>query len=129
MSLWAQLREKTARQMCPTMSEWNFVARSEELKVLKKSTLLFQLTLPVLRPGLPSCLPTSSLDTPSFSTSSPCCERDSDSDWPREGVSESWLRGEEERDGDSRNRRMAGWFRTAGSLLEACWDTKDSDGG
>lgn len=120
-SLCAQPRETTARQMCPTMSKCNFVARR-----MKVQNPLSQPTLPVLRPGLPSCLPPSSLDMPSFSASSPCCERDSDSDWPREGVSEPWLRGEEERDGDSRNRRMAGWFRTAGSLLEACWHTKDS---
>lgn len=84
-------------------------------------------TLPVLRPGLRSCLPLSSLHPPSMSLSapSPCCERDSDSEWAKEGVSEPWLRGEEERDGDSRNRRIAGWFSMAGSLL-VCWDTEDT---
>lgn len=89
--------------------------------------LSYELTLPVLRPGLHSCLLPSSLHAPSssFSAPSPCCERDSDSDWAREWVSEPWLRGEDERDGDSRNRRMAGWFSTAGSLLEECWDEEE----
>lgn len=79
-------------------------------------------TFPVLRPGLRTCLVPSSLQTPSpfLSDPSPCCERDSDSDWTREGVSEPWFIGEEDRDGGSRNRRMAGWFNTAGSLLGAC---------
>lgn len=84
-----------------------------------------KLTFPVLRPGLRSCPLLSSLHapSPSLSAPSPCCERYSDSEWAREGVSDPWLRGEEERDGDSRNRRTAGWLSTAGSLLDDCWDT------
>ncbi|TNN67776.1 hypothetical protein EYF80_021930 [Liparis tanakae] len=83
------------------------------------SSSSLELTLPVLRPGLRSGLPPSSLHapSPSLSAPSPCWERDSDSEWAREGVSEPWLRGEEDRDGDSRNRRMAGWFSAAGMKI------------
>lgn len=86
-----------------------------------------EFTFPMLRPGLRSCLPVSSLHatSPSLSPPSPCCESDSDSDWAREGVSEPWLRGEEDLDGDSRNFLMAGWLSTAGSHLEVCYNTRE----
>lgn len=89
------------------------------------------LTFPVFRPGLRSCLLPSSLHgpSPSFSGTSPCWDRDSDSEGPTERLSEPWLRGEEEREGDSRNLLMAGWFSTAGSLLEACWENAGGGGG
>ena len=39
-----------------------------------------------------------------------------------EGVSEPWLSGEDEREGDSRKRLMAGWFSTVAALLAVCWN-------
>lgn len=78
------------------------------------------LTFPVFLPGrrsrgAPSSLPLSV----SLSPASPCWLRDSVSDWTCDGVSEFWFSGEEEREGESKKRFMAGWFSTDGSLLEA----------
>lgn len=92
-------------------------------------TFLTELTLPEFRAGRHSCLPPSSLHTlsPSLSAASPCCDKDSKSEGTREGVSDPWFNGDEDREGDSRKRRMVGWFSTAGSLLNMCWETEECD--
>lgn len=90
--------------------------------VLKPYVLIVcgPLTFPVFLPGRrsrggPSSLPLSV----SLSPASPCWLRDSVSDWTCDGVSEFWFSGDEEREGESRKRFMAGWLNTDGSLFEA----------
>lgn len=103
--------------------KWGFAVlllHSENL--LKPYVLIVcgPLTFPVFLPGrrsrgAPSSLPLSV----SLSPASPCWLRDSVSDWTCDGVSEFWFSGDEEREGESRKRFMAGWLRTDGSLLVA----------
>lgn len=75
---------------------------------------LSDLTLPVLRPGLRSrCLRSSSFQPwLCLSPGSVGWLRDSVSEWPTECASEPWFKGDDERDGDSRKRLIAGWFKS-----------------
>lgn len=120
MHLSGRWRKMYNLQMNPIISQ----------KILTVYTLLNcvgPLTFPVFLPGrrsrgAPSSLPLSV----SLSPASPCWLRDSVSDWTCDGVSEFWFSGDEEREGDSRKRFMAGWFSTDGSLLEA-WTRMTTD--